>query len=195
MNFLKDKLKSNLHTQLRGSCYCIAVLSGAIVVVRPELFKYVLLADLWLLGCYHVIANRTRLAFDRASLRRYRFYIYFLPFIVFVVIFLAAWTTGVWIVATVYLYWHLFHYARQSWRSSQVYRGKSGGLVDEKPLFSKSCFYLLPLHGIAHRSWQALSPLYRGLNNLEDAQQAIAGNSEFKRSLTGLSHYTQYEGH
>ena len=62
---------------------------------------------------------------------------------------------GVWVIASVYLYWQWFHYTRQGWGISQVYRAKSGGLVDDGPLFSKLSFYLIPAWGILYRSWQA----------------------------------------
>jgi hypothetical protein len=66
-----------------------------------------------------------------------------------------AWGIGLWVVATVYFYWQWFHYTRQSWGISQVYRAKSNGLVDEDPRFAQICFYLLPVWGVLHRSWQA----------------------------------------
>ena len=133
----------------------LALLSGCVVTWKPDLFQAVLIADLWLLGYHHVIATYTRLAFDRNSLREHRFFVFILPFIVFATTFLLAWTVGVWVIATVYLYWQWFHYTRQSWGISQVYRGKSNGLVSEGPVFAKLCFYLVPLWGILYRSWQA----------------------------------------
>ena len=133
----------------------LALFSGFVVLVRPDLFAVVLIADLWLLGYHHVIATFTRLAFDRQSLREYRFYVFVLPFIVFGATFAVAWTLGVWIVATVYLYWQWFHYTRQSWGISRVYAAKSDGLVRDDPTFAQAVFYLVPLWGILHRSWQA----------------------------------------
>lgn len=133
----------------------IALLSGVTVITHPELFHWVLLADLWLLGYHHVIATFTRLAFDTESLREYRFYVFGLPLIVFGVTFALAWGIGLWVVATIYFYWQWFHYTRQSWGISQVYRAKSTGLVDEDPRFAQLCFYLLPIWGVLHRSWQA----------------------------------------
>jgi len=133
----------------------IGLLSGVVVILRPELFMYVLAADLWLLGYHHVISTYTRLAFDKQDVKQHRFHLFVLPFIVFGATFGLAWAAGIWVVATVYLYWQWFHYTRQSWGISQVYRAKSGGLVDESPLYSKLCFYLLPIWGILYRSWQA----------------------------------------
>jgi hypothetical protein len=145
----------NFDTTFVGGVLLIAFLSGTIVAARPELFTYVVAADLWLLGYHHVISTFTRLAFDKQSVKKYRFFLFVLPFIVFGATFTLAWSLGVWIVATVYLYWQWFHYTRQSWGISQVYRAKSEGRVDDSPLFSKLCFYLLPLWGILYRSWQA----------------------------------------
>ena len=132
----------------------IALLSGIVVVERPDLFRWVLTADLWLLGYHHVISTFTRLAFDGQSLREYRFYVFGLPFIVFGTTFLLAWGVGLWIIGTVYFYWQWFHYTRQSWGISQVYKAKSGGLVNEDPRFEKLCFYLVPIWGILNRSAQ-----------------------------------------
>jgi hypothetical protein len=133
----------------------LALLSGCVVVWKPELFSAVLVADLWLLGYHHVIATYTRLAFDRDSLREHRFFVFALPPIVLATTFFLAWAVGIWVIATIYLYWQWFHYTRQSWGISQVYRAKSNGLVSEGPVFSKLCFYLVPLWGILYRSWQA----------------------------------------
>jgi len=133
----------------------LAIVSGLTVIARPDLFDIVLLADLWLLGYHHVISTYTRLAFDRKSMRQNRFFLFVLPPIVLATTFGLAWWQGAWIVATVYLYWQWFHYTRQSWGISQIYRAKSGGLVTDSPLFAKLCFYLVPAYGILYRSWQA----------------------------------------
>ena len=145
----------NFDTTFVRGVALIALISGAVVIRWPDLFRAVLVTDLFLLGYHHVISTFTRLAFDRQSLREYRFYVFVLPFIVFGATFLLAWSLGIWVVASVYLYWQWFHYTRQSWGISQAYRAKSGGLVTESPLFSKLAFYLLPAWGILHRSWQA----------------------------------------
>jgi len=138
-----------------GGVAIIALVSGLLVVIKPELFIVILIADLWLLGYHHVIATFTRLAFNKANLREYRFFVFVLPIIVFATTFTLAWSVGIWVIATIYLYWQWFHYTRQSWGISQAYRGKSGGLVKDNPLFAKLCFYLVPAWGILHRSWQA----------------------------------------
>ena len=138
-----------------GGVALIALISGLIVVMKPELFPVVLITDLWLLGYHHVIATFTRLAFNKDNLREYRFFVFVLPLIVFSITFAVAWSIGVWVIATIYLYWQWFHYTRQSWGISQAYRGKSGGLVKDNPLFARLSFYLVPTWGILYRSWQA----------------------------------------
>ncbi len=145
----------NYDLTLIRSVAFLALASGFIVVLNPELFGLVLIADLWLLGYHHVVSTMTRLTFDRSSLREHRFLIFYLPPIVFGLTFLLAQVVGIWAVATTYLYWQWFHYTRQSWGVSQAYRRKAGDLVDDSPLLAKLSFYLLPAYGILYRSWQA----------------------------------------
>lgn len=133
----------------------IALVSGLVVVLNPALFPIVFLADLWLLGYHHVIATMTRLVFDRRSLQQHRFLVFGLPVIVFGATFLLAWQVGVWIIASIYLYWQWFHYSRQSWGISQAYRRKAGDRMQDNPLLTQLCFYLVPAYGILYRSWQA----------------------------------------
>lgn len=133
----------------------IAVASGLLVLMDPRLFIPILLLDLWLLGYHHVIATYTRLCFDRGSFREHRFLILWLPFLVLGATLALAMGLGLWVVGSIYLYWQWFHYTRQSWGISQIYRRKSGGLVTEGEGLTKIMFYLLPLWGILYRSWQA----------------------------------------
>lgn len=132
----------------------IALASGAAVIANPKLFAPILFLDLWLLGYHHVIATYTRLCFDRASFQQHRFLILWLPFIVLAATLGLALGFGLWVLGSIYLYWQCFHYARQSWGVSQVYRRKSDGLVNENETLTKLAFYLLPLWGILYRSWQ-----------------------------------------
>ena len=137
------------------SAALLALLSGMLVVMNPALFGVVLIADLWLLGYHHVVSTMTRLTFDRASIRENRLLLFYLPPLVFGVTFLLAWQAGIWLIASIYLYWQWFHYTRQSWGVSQAYRRKCGDLVNEDPWFSKIAFYLVPIYGILYRSWQS----------------------------------------
>src|SRR3546814_263402 len=114
-----------------GGITVLALLSGGLVVAKPELFGLILLLDLWLLGYHHVIATYTRLCFDAASRRQHAFLLFGLPPLVLGAVVLLAAGLGTWTVPTLYLYWQWFHYTRQSWGVSQVYRRKAGPLVDE----------------------------------------------------------------
>lgn len=132
----------------------LALLSGWAVVAEPRLFVPILLADLWLLGYHHVIATYTRLCFDRASFRRHRFLVLGLPPLMLAAVFGLGNGIGLWVLASVYLYWQWFHYTRQSFGIAQAYRRKSGGVMDGNPWLDKAVFYAVPLWGIAHRSAQ-----------------------------------------
>jgi hypothetical protein len=132
----------------------LALLSGLAALIRPELLPAIIAVDMWFLGYHHVIATFTRLSFDRGSLREYRFFVFVLPFIVFAATFALASLFGMWAIATTYLYWQWFHYTRQSWGISQIYRAKSGGLVSDSLLWSRLCLYLVPAWGILYRSFQ-----------------------------------------
>src|SRR5690606_38516572 len=133
----------------------VALLSGAAVVAEPRLFVPILLLDLWLLGQHHVVSTFTRLCFSREDLARHRFLVFQLPVIVFAAALAAGLGIGWWVLGTTYFYWQWFHYTRQSWGISQAYRRKAGGRADGNELVTKLAFYLPPLWGILHRSWQA----------------------------------------
>jgi len=133
----------------------VALLSGFAVSMNPKLLVPIMLADLWLLGYHHVVSTFTRLAMDRESFRAHRFIVLYLPFIVLAAVSMMAAGLGLWSIVTLYLYWQWFHYARQSWGVSQVYRRKAGGIPGDNLTVMQIAFYLLPLWGILHRSYQA----------------------------------------
>lgn len=132
----------------------LAIASGFAVVSSPQLFVPILVINLWLFGYQHVIATFTRLCFDQESLRAHRFLVFGLPFLVLAAVAAASSLFGFWVLATVYFYWQWFHYSRQSFGVSQVYRRKAGGAADENEHWAKATFYLVPLWGILHRSHQ-----------------------------------------
>ena len=132
----------------------VALLAGLIVVQRPSLFANILFFNLWLLGYHHVIATFTRLCFDRESFRNNRFLVLGLPPLVLGGVLLLKYGIGTWVLITAYLYWQWFHYTRQSYGISQVYKRRATGLLVENEQLSQLAFYLLPLWGILHRSHQ-----------------------------------------
>ena len=132
----------------------LALASGALAAYEPRWFTPILVTDLWLLGYHHVVTTFTRLCFDRASLRAHRFLITWLPLIVLCGVAALAAGAGLWLLASVYLYWQWFHYTRQSYGIAQVYRRKAGPGFAENPWLTRAAIYLLPLWGIVHRSHQ-----------------------------------------
>lgn len=132
----------------------LAIASGLAVIANPALFVPILFADLWLLGYPHVIATYTRLCFDAQSFRAHRFLVTGLPLLVLAAVLILALGVGLWALVSVYFYWQWFHYTRQSWGVSQVYKRKSGALGADNERLAKITFYILPLWGILHRSAQ-----------------------------------------
>jgi hypothetical protein len=132
----------------------VGIVSGGIVAARPELFRVVLICDLWLLAYHHVIATYTRLCFDLQSARANRFLLVQLPPIVIAAVLLLYFAIGAWAITTLYLYWQWWHYTRQSYGVGQIYKRKAPTRFTQHDLVSKAAIYLLPLWGIVHRSNQ-----------------------------------------
>lgn len=140
---------------LIGGTAAIALLSGAVVVARPDLFVIVFFLDLWLLGYQHVIATFTRIAFDAESFRKHRFLVTGLPLIVVPLVFAVGMTAGAIVITTVYFYWQAFHYTRQSYGIARAYARKSGNAPLVRPKLDFLLLYGLPLWGVLHRSHQS----------------------------------------
>lgn len=132
--------------------------SGAAVTLEPRLLAPIVFIDIWLLSYQHIGASFSRLCFDRESFRRYRFLVFGLPPLVLAGTAAIEFGVAPGLPATIYLYWLWFHYARQSWGISQIYRHRAGVGTDfgDVTLF-KAAFTLMPLWGILHRSAQAPS--------------------------------------
>lgn len=131
----------------------IALASGVAVALDPRLFAPILFLDLWLLGYHHVIATYTRLCFDRESFRTHRFLVLYLPLIVLATVVGAATTFGVWVLASIYLYWQWFHYTRQSYGIARMYSRKAGAGA-KRDWIGDVALYLVSLWGILARSHQ-----------------------------------------
>ncbi|MBT5050647.1 MAG: hypothetical protein HOM58_19245 [Rhodospirillaceae bacterium] len=133
----------------------LALAVGWLVTFDSLLFNVVFILNLWLLGKHHVVSTFTRLCFCKADIARHRFLLIQLPFIVLAGVLAVGFGIGWWALGTIYFYWQWFHYSRQSWGVSQFYRRQAQGRADENELATKLAFYLPPLWGILHRSWQA----------------------------------------
>ncbi len=133
----------------------LALTAGWAVTYQPGWFPLVLIANLWLLGYHHVISTYTRLCFDKQSFREHRFLVLWLPFIVLAGSLALGFGVGAWALATLYLYWQAFHYARQSYGVSRVYARKAGATLVEDERIAMWALYAVPLWGVLHRSAQA----------------------------------------
>ncbi len=138
-----------------GGTAALAVVAGAIVVARPELFGLVLVLDLWLLGYHHVISTFTRFLADRATLRHHIDLLTWWPIAIIGLVAALGFGIGPWTLVTIYLYWQWFHYLRQSWGVARAYERRSGVSLPESPALFTAMFHALPLWGILHRSHQS----------------------------------------
>jgi hypothetical protein len=130
----------------------LSFLTGAVIIAEPSLFYPILVFDLWFLGYHHVIATYTRLCFDRKSFAEHKFLVFGLTAIVAAVTLLVAWQIGLWVIVTIYFYWQWWHYTRQSWGISRIYRGKDRAALYEDGWLDQAIFYSLPVWGILSRS-------------------------------------------
>ncbi len=130
----------------------IALLTGGVVILDPTLFYPILVIDLWFLGYHHVIATFTRLCFDRQSFRDNRFLVLGLTPIIAAATLLVAWQIGIWVIVSIYFYWQWWHYARQSWGISRVFRAKDPSSLYEEGWLGQAIFYAVPAYGILSRS-------------------------------------------
>jgi hypothetical protein len=132
----------------------LGIVTGFVVTWQPEWFWPILIFDLWFLGYHHVISTYTRLCFDRRSFADSRFLIFGLLPLVAVGTLAVAWIVGLWAIISVYFYWQWFHYARQSWGISRMYRAKDRDELYEDGWIDQAIFYALPVLGIVYRSYE-----------------------------------------
>lgn len=131
-----------------GGIALLALVSGAIIQARPELFLVIFLADLWLLGYHHVVSTFTRLCFDRASFAQHKALVLYLPIAVVAGVGVVYSILGAWALMTVYLYWQWWHYTRQSWGISRAYAAKSRDRQPGNRLLGTIAFWSMPIAGI-----------------------------------------------
>jgi hypothetical protein len=130
----------------------VALVSGSVVIAKPDLFPAVFVLNGWLLGYHHVVSTFTRLTFDRESFDEHRFLIVWLPLIVLAGVILAWAVFGSWVLTTAYLYWQWWHYTRQSYGVSRIYGRKAA--LSSNDLLTKLTIYAVPVWGILYRSYQ-----------------------------------------
>jgi len=132
----------------------IALVSGFVVLNKPELFFPVLLVDLWLLGYHHVIATFTKLAGTKEDRRQNSFLIYWLPLIVLAAVTALYLGIGIWSIVTVYFFWQWFHYTRQAYGISVFYKRKVTEPFYEPRWLTHLVIWSVPVWGLLNRSAQ-----------------------------------------
>ena len=145
------------HTLIFGITL-IAMISGGVVLWKPELFLPILIIDLWFLGYHHVIATFTKLAGTKSDREENKFLIYYLPIFVLAGVFTLYQIFGIWMIVTIYFFWQWYHYTRQSYGISVFYRRK-GGFETSK--ISSNLDYMalwaMPIWGLVNRCSQGWS--------------------------------------
>jgi len=130
-----------------------ALISGWYVITNPGLFPAVFVLNGWLLGYHHVVSTFTRLTFDKESFSEHRFLVVWLPLIVLAGVVVAWAILGSWVLTSAYLYWQWWHYTRQSYGVSRIYRRKASLPINDS--LTKLTIYAVPVWGILYRSYQA----------------------------------------
>lgn len=126
----------------------LALSVGALVTLRPELFLLIFTMDLWLLGYHHVAATFTRICFDSDSFKAHRSLVLFLPVVVGVAVIVAVIGFGLWLIASVYLYWQWWHYTRQSEGIEKAYIAKNSSADVGNRKLARIVHYAMPIAGI-----------------------------------------------
>ena len=137
----------------------LALLLGGIASRSRALFAAVLLADFWLLAYPHVASTFTRIAFDRASVRRHWFLLFGLPPLVLAGTAGLTWAGGVLALNTLYFTWQSWHYSRQSYGIARAYSRRAGAPFGRDRL-SDLIIYAFPLWGLLYRSSQGNHEFY-----------------------------------
>jgi hypothetical protein len=137
---------------LVGGVLAIAVGLGAIGLVSEDAFYAVVLVDVWLLAYPHVASTYTRIAFDRASARRWWFFLTLLFPLVLALTLATTWIWGLVFLNSLYFYWQTLHYARQSWGIARAF-GWAGlrRRAPDDPLVAATVG-LFPLWGLLQRA-------------------------------------------
>lgn len=130
----------------------LSIVTGLVITIEPSLFYPILVIDLWFLGYHHVVSTFTRLCFDKKSFQENKFLVVGLGPIVAAGTLFVAWTVGIWSIVTIYFYWQWWHYGRQSWGMSRIYRSKDKDALYEDGWLDQAVFYAVPVWGVLSRS-------------------------------------------
>jgi len=135
----------------------LALFSSLVVIARPDLFLYVMLADIWLLGYHHVISTFTKLAGTKEDRAENRFLIYYLPVIVLAAVLALGFSVGVWSIITIYFFWQWYHYVRQSYGIATFYirkQEKPSPYLQKEKWINTLVVWSVPICGVLYRCHQ-----------------------------------------
>ena len=107
-----------------------------------------------LLATPHFVATYTRICFDKQSAKKHFFLLVPLPLLIIAGVAGLVHTVDVWIIASVYLYWQWWHFARQNYGVSRMYLAQARNVYTPHPILDNYALYALPLCCILYRSYQ-----------------------------------------
>jgi hypothetical protein len=135
-------------------CPLLALATGAAAAHDNTLLTVLIALDSAVLGGPHVVATYTRLGADTGRSGFSRSLFAGLPLLVLASTAALGHWVGTWGLATVYVYWQAVHYTRQSYGIARIYQRKAGVASGDSNLAAVAMLHLLPLWGIAYRSYQ-----------------------------------------
>lgn len=139
---------------LIAGTFLLALAVGSTGALHPELFRPLMLADIWLLGYHHVISTYTKLGGTAADRKLNSTLIWvWMPAMLFITLFMGV-QIGAIAIVTVYFFWQWFHYVRQSWGIAQRYRRKAGGMPWDNERLAEITLWSIPVWGVLSRCHQ-----------------------------------------
>ena len=163
------RLEPSAQPWLRGPAFdlglivgvlALALVLGGVASISSGWFLGVLYLDFWLIAYPHVASTYTRIAFDRASMRRHWFLLVGLPPLVFVGTASLSWFGGVLVLNTLYFVWQTWHYTRQSHGIARAYRRAALPGVPGHDRLSECIIFGFPVWGLLHRAHQQPAEFY-----------------------------------
>lgn len=124
----------------------LAFILAVILTKYPEYTVFAIASVFWISSNTHAVMTYTKAVWDKPNRKKYIHYMTWIPLLQFsACIAVSAWA-GAAALVSVYFYLQLFHYVRQSYGLSTIYKKLS---VDETPSWlHQGALYMLPLWGV-----------------------------------------------
>ena len=134
----------------------LALASGLAALYRPNWLVFILAFDILILGSQHVIGTYSRICFDKASFRRWRFLVLGAPWLALAFVAGLFMAGGTQLVTSLYMFVQWFHYVGQGFAVERQYACKFGPpstpyRFDALALLAVAA---VPLFGLLNRSLQ-----------------------------------------